>query len=109
MDKLGLDNGFSGVSSDVFLSPFRAEHAPSTDQDDDSDAWPEFDPHRNEDDRKWDVFRVDEIEDDPLPEFGDFWTEDDDEGVFCLASTGHGGILDASALSLRVGFCKRPI
>ena len=105
MDKLGLDidgSGFSDVSSDGLLHPFRAEHAPSTHQDDEPDAWQDFDPNRNEDDRKWDVFRFDEIEDDPLPEYGDFSPEDDDEGVFCLASTGHGGILDPSAIKQRV-------
>ena len=61
--------------------------ADSADPDDDWEAWQEFDPKSDidEDDRRWDVFQLDDAEDDPQPAYGDFWPQD--EGVM----SEHGG------------------
>lgn len=52
--------------------PVEAVQRPSIETEDASD-FDDIDP----DDDRWDAFLVDEDELDPVPEFGDFWAEDD--------------------------------
>ena len=114
MVNLGLDrdNGFIAVGSNGFLKPLILPatlegHTPRTDRDIDPDAWQDFDPNRTEDDLLWDVFRVDELEDDPLPEYGDFWPEDVEEGMVCRSPTNPGGFFRYFRSPLRVAYCDR--